>query len=220
MVLASGWEPSQPLVDPFCGSGTIAIEAALIAAQQAPGAGREFSFQHWPSFEPGTWASVRASLNSSSRRATREQGPDATIIACDRDRGAIETTIANAERAGVAARLHTHVAALTSTSHIDEVRDCGAGLVVTNPPYGVRVGSSKGLRDLYATLGNIAKGPLAAWDLAFLAADDTLARATGLALSPLLRTKNGGIDVTLWTRRSNIRGSESVDETHLPALGE
>jgi putative N6-adenine-specific DNA methylase len=182
----------------MCGSGTIAIEAALIATQRAPGAGRDFSFQQWPSFEPGTWASVRASL-----RATRDDLPPVpVIIACDRDAGAIDTTIANAERAGVADLVHTHVAALSATGKLDEVRAAASGIVVTNPPYGVRVTSNKGLRDLYASLGNLAKGPLALWDLAFLAADDTLARATGLALNPLLRTKNGGIDVTLWQRRA------------------
>jgi putative N6-adenine-specific DNA methylase len=185
------------LLDPMCGSGTIAIEAALIATQRAPGAGREFSFQQWPSFEPGTWASVRASL-----RATRELSVAPTIVACDRDAGAVDTTIANAERAGVADLIRTHVTALTATGKLDEVRDAASGMVVTNPPYGVRVTSNKGLRDLYASLGNLAKGPLASWDLAFLAAEDTLARATGLALSPVLRTKNGGIDVTLWQRRS------------------
>ena len=226
--------PAPVLVDPLCGSGTIAIEAALIAAQRAPGAGREFSFQQWPSFEPGTWASVRASLratrdNQPDSRSEGRSGPAATIVACDRDAGAIDATIANAERAGVAGQLHTHVAALSSTSQLDEVQRAASGLVITNPPYGMRVTSSKGLRDLYASLGNLVRGPLASWDLAFLAADDTLARATGLALSPLLRSKNGGIDVTLWLRRSNeadaLRvhdggGIDHVDEPHLAALRE
>ena len=72
---------------------------------------------------------------------------------------------------------------------------------MTNPPYGFRVAPGKSLRDLYASLGNLVRGPLASWDLSFLAADDTLARATGLALHPVLRTKNGGVDVTLWLRR-------------------
>ena len=203
------------LLDPLCGSGTIAIEAALIATRRAPGADREFSFQHWPSFEPGTWASVRASM-----RVTRDELPTPpTVVACDRDGGAIETTIANAERAGVRDYLHAHVTALTSTSNLDEVRDAGSGLIVTNPPYGIRVKSNKGLRDLYASLGNIARGSFASWDLAFLAADDALARATGLALSPVLRTKNGGIDVTLWLRRpASERGSGAVDEAHLATL--
>ena len=104
------------------------------------------------------------------------------------------------------------------------MRDAASGIVVTNPPYGVRVTSNKGLRDLYASLGNLAKGPLASWDLAFLAAEDTLARATGLALSPTLKTKNGGIDVTLWQRRRAHDATRSqhprVDEPHLAALRE
>ena len=202
VLLSCGWpDPTRgrALLDPMCGSGTIAIEAALIATQRAPGAGREFSFQQWPSFEPGTWASVRASL-----RAIRDDLPDVPrIVACDRDAGAVETTIANAERAGVADLIHTHAVALSATSGLADVRDVAPGIVVTNPPYGVRVTSKKGLRDLYASLGNLVRGPLASWDLAFLAAEETLARATGLALSPELRTKNGGIDVTLWLRRSN-----------------
>jgi 23S rRNA G2445 N2-methylase RlmL len=218
-LLSSGWpeSPNRLLLDPLCGSGTIAIEAALIATRRAPGADREFSFQQWPSFEPGTWASVRASM-----RATRDDLPaPPTIVACDRDDGAIKTTIANAERAGVREFLHAHVTALTSTSKLDEVRDAGAGLIVTNPPYGIRVKSNKGLRDLYASLGNIARGSFASWDLAFLAADDALARATGLALSPVLRTKNGGIDVTLWQRRSPEEPrSDTMDEAHLTTLRE
>ena len=211
VLLSCNWQEKSTLLDPMCGSGTIAIEAALIATQRAPGAGRDFSFQQWPSFEPGTWASVRASL-----RATRDDLPPVpAIIACDRDAGAIDTTIANAERAGVADLVRTHAVALSGTGKLDEVRAAASGIVVTNPPYGVRVTSNKGLRDLYASLGNLAKGPLASWDLAFLAADDTLARATGLALNPLLRTKNGGIDVTLWQRRST-----SMHETHLTTLRE
>ena len=234
MLLSCGWPDAGGsagvLLDPLCGSGTIAIEAALIALQRAPGAGREFSFQQWPSFEPGTWASVRATL-----RATRDDppnsrsGPACTISACDRDAGAIDATTANAERAGVAEHLRLHVTALSATGYLDEVQASPPGLVITNPPYGVRVSSSKGLRDLYASLGNLMRGPLVPWDLAFLAADDTLARATGLALSPILRSKNGGIDVTLWLRRSNETQAladadagllENVDEAHLTALRE
>ena len=198
MLLGSGWTAMVPLLDPLCGSGTIAVEAALIATRRAPGAGREFSFQQWPSFEPGTWASVRASL----RAAPIDLPPVPAIVACDRDAGAIEATIANAERAGVAELVAARVAPLRQTTRFDEVRDAPPGLIVTNPPYGLRVARGKPLRDLYASLGNIVRGPLAAWDLSFLSADDALARATGLALDPLLRTKNGGVDVTLWQHRA------------------
>ena len=198
LVLCSEWNAQVPLLDPLCGSGTIAIEAALIAARRAPGAGREFSFQQWPSFEPGTWASVRATL----RATPVDVPPVPAIVAADRDAGAIESTIANAARAGVGELVEARVASLTHTAQLDHLRDGPAGLIVTNPPYGLRVAGGKSLRDLYASLGNVARGPLAAWDLSFLSADDALARATGLTLHPRLRTKNGGVDVTLWQRRA------------------
>jgi putative N6-adenine-specific DNA methylase len=186
-----------PLLDPLCGSGTIAIEAALLASQRAPGGGREFAFHRWPSFEPGTWASVKASM-----RAVPDDAAPPAIIATDRDGGAIESTIANAARAGVAHLIDARVSTLSRVPILDRVRDAAAGVVVTNPPYGRRVSSTKQLRDLYASLGNLVRGPLSAWDLSFLCADDVLARATGLGLHPLLRTTNGGIAVTLWQHRA------------------
>jgi putative N6-adenine-specific DNA methylase len=198
MLLEAGWPAPTPLLDPLCGSGTIAIEAALIATQRAPGADRHFAFLHWPSFEPGTWASVKASM-----RATRDLPPVHPIVATDRDAGAIESTLANAARAGVAELIDARVGALSRAPRLQPVREAGAGMIVTNPPYGRRVSSTKQLRDLYASLGNLVRGPLAAWDLSFLSADDALAHATGLALHPLFRTKNGGIDVTLWQRRAH-----------------
>jgi putative N6-adenine-specific DNA methylase len=67
MLVAAGWDGSVPLVDPFCGSGTIAIEAALLACRQPPGAGRSFAFADWPSFQPGTWASLVGEARSLSR---------------------------------------------------------------------------------------------------------------------------------------------------------
>lgn len=197
MLITAGWPAPLPLLDPLCGSGTIAIEAALIATQRAPGAGREFAFHRWPSFEPGTWASVTASM-----RATRDNAPVPAIVATDRDAGAIESTIANATRAGVAELIDARVGTLSRAPSLEPVRDAESGLIVTNPPYGRRVSSNKQLRDLYASLGNLVRGPLSNWDLSFLCADDGLARATGLALHPRLRTKNGGIDVTLWQKLS------------------
>ena len=131
MLLSCGW----PAPAARRGLGAIAqrsrvprrLASRRLATQRAPGAGREFSFQQWPSFEPGTWASVRASLratrdNQPDSRSEGRSGPVATIVACDRDAGAIDATIANAERAGVAGQLHTHVAALSSTSQLDEVQ--------------------------------------------------------------------------------------------------
>lgn len=158
MVRASGWTGDVALVDPMCGSGTIAIEAALAAAGLAPGAGRSFAFQRWPSFKPGTWASVNATIAAAARDTARRRAV-APIIAADRDDGAVAAARANAERAGVADLVLVRPGALSTTvaavaRHIDR-----PGLVLTNPPWGERVSGRSDLRDLYASLGAALGSP-------------------------------------------------------------
>jgi putative N6-adenine-specific DNA methylase len=193
MVLASGWDRSGPLVDPMCGSGTIAIEAALLAQGRAPGGGRDFAFRQWPSFQPGTWASVVADARKADEQAT--SAPPVTIVAADRDAGAAAATAENAARAGVTGWLDVRTASLSETiAALPEP----AGWVLTNPPYGARVGG-RDLRDLYATLGTVTA---AGWRLGLLSADHKLAGHTGARLSERFRTDNGGIPVTFGVSRA------------------
>jgi putative N6-adenine-specific DNA methylase len=96
LLAAAGWDARVALVDPLCGSGTIAVEAAQVARNLAPGWNRQFAFEHWPSFEPGTWASVRGEAAALVRPAA-----GVPVVASDRDEGAVAATRANAERAGV-----------------------------------------------------------------------------------------------------------------------
>jgi putative N6-adenine-specific DNA methylase len=189
MVLASGWQPTTPFVDPLCGSGTIAIEAALIAAGRAPGAQRAFAFQRWPSFQPGTWASVHADVR---RAETAVVVTLPVILAADRDAGAARAAAENAARAGVDAVVEVRRAPIAETL---ASLPSPPGWLVTNPPYGARVGGPD-LRDLYATLGRATD-----WQLALLAVDRALVRHTGRSLTERLHTTNGGIPVTLWSSR-------------------
>ena len=156
MLLAMEWDGSVPLVDPLCGSGTIPIEAALLARRIPPGWRRRFAFERWPEFKPSVWEYVRG--EAEKEILERAAVP---IVAADRDAGAVEACAANAERAGVAGDLSILRAALTTTLSDPEVAALPPGLVLTNPPYGVRVGESGRLRDLYASLGNAMRGPLA-----------------------------------------------------------
>jgi putative N6-adenine-specific DNA methylase len=188
VLAASGWSIDQPLVDPLCGSGTLAIEAALAARDLAPGAGREFAFQRWPSFQPGTWASV----SGEARRRARAPRSAPVIVAADRDAGAVEACRANAERAAVADDLVVHRAPLSAFAVPEGTPP---GWVVTNPPYGQRVQGGGDLRDLYATLGRVVRDRLPGWSAALLVADPALARQTGLPLESRLRTTNGGVPV-------------------------
>ena len=205
----SGWQVGQPLFDPLCGAGTIAIEAALMAAGRAPNPTHDFAFLDWPSFEPGTWASVKATLTATAADkpsttgatdiATGVTGIAAagrTIVASDRDGGAVEAARANADRAGVAHAIDFEVRALSAAPPPAAV----PGWIISNPPYGRRVQSNRDLRDLYATIGNLARGPYAGWGVALLAAEPALAQATRLRFDEVLQTKNGGIAVTLYRR--------------------
>lgn len=187
---AAGWRRGDALVDPFCGSGTIVIEAARAARGIAAGADRGFAFGDWPSFAPGTWASVRAEL-----AATEETSGGAPIVGSDRDQGAVAAAEQNAEAAGVADEV-----SLVRRS-VSEVAAPGAerpGWVVTNPPWGGRVSGGGDLRDLYARLGQVIRAELPGWGVALLVADVRLARATGLAGEVRLVTRAGPTPVSLF----------------------
>ncbi len=180
MVRASGWDGSVPLVDPMCGSGTIPIEAALALAGRP--IERDFAFQRWPSFERGTWASV-----TGTARPDRLTAP---VVAADRDAGAVASCADHVRAAGLEGWITVEQAAVTAQTWPDV-----PGLVVTNPPYGRRVGG-RDLRDLYAALGRrVADG---GHRLVLLADDQRLAAATGLELDEAFATSNGGIDVRCW----------------------
>ena len=187
VLLASGWRGDTPLVDPFCGSGTIAIEGALLARRLPPGLGRKFAFMEWPSFAKPTWDTLQE--QASNTALSRSPMP---IIASDRDAGAVAAAEGNAERAGVGGDVEVRRHALSA---IEMPR--GAGHLATNPPYGVRVGDTRDLKDLYAALGQVARAKARGWTVALLAADRMLAGRAGLPLRQVLRTTNGGIPVEL-----------------------
>ena len=157
MLLGSGWDGASPLLDPMCGSGTIPIEAALIARRIAPGLA-----------EPGSRAPrLRVHLLAGVRRGTLGAGSwtarceeilpprRVPILGSDRDEGAIEAAASNAARAGVSEDVDLSV---RPVSAIDPPP--GPGWMVINPPYGVRVGERDPLRNLYAALGRTLRDAL------------------------------------------------------------
>jgi putative N6-adenine-specific DNA methylase len=191
MVLASGWNGrrGEALLDPMCGSGTIPIEAALIARGIAPGLRRDFQFMQWPGFDRSRWNSIVDKAQNSVVNPTLD------IVGADRDSGAILAATHNAERAGVARDLRLSADSLSgSISRIDNVA-YGEAWILTNPPYGVRVGESADLRDLYATLGNALK-MRHGWRIGLLTSDAVLAAQMRLPLWPRFSTSNGGIPVS------------------------
>jgi len=183
LLLASGWSHAEPLIDPFCGSGTIPIEAALMARRRPPGLDRDFAFRHWPGWNEAEWTS----LTDAARGAMLPRAP-APIIGSDRDPGAIQAAGGNAQRAGVQEDVEFRREALSRLAPPPMV-----GHLVTNPPYGLRVGERRTLRDLYARLGRLARERLPGWRLTLLLPAAPLERETGLAFMEALRTRHGGL---------------------------
>ena len=185
LLLAAGYDGILPLIDPFCGSGTIPIEAALIAGHIPPGIAREFAFTHWPNFDPAAWGAL---LQAARKGITPPSQP---IFGYDRDAGAVKIAASNAARAG-----QKDIASFRQQP-ISELQALNTpGWIVTNPPYGVRVNSNKDLRDLYARFGSIILNSFNGWQVGVLCNDPVLAGNLGLpAPDSEWRFINGGIPV-------------------------
>lgn len=180
MLRTAGYNGTTPLVDPFCGSGTIAIEGACIALGRPPGALRSMACDRWPGLSPPA-------------PAAHAHAAPSIIAASDRDAGAIAATRQNAERAEVSDAISVREAALSA------VRLPGTpGHLVTNPPHGIRIGEHRRLRDLYAALGNLLRAEGRGWSVHLLTPHADLARATGLPLHERFRTPSGGTWVQCW----------------------
>ena len=191
MLLASRWKRGIPLLDPMCGSGTIPIEAAMMARGIAPGKGRSFAFERWPSFDEKRWKE----LGAHAEAAESAPGP-ASIYGGDRDAGAIEVAGRNAERAGIAGDIEFNRRSLAESLDALADRHPGNASVVTNPPYGMRVSGGADLRNLYGMLG--ARAEKNRWTLGVLTSDEKLARQSA-ALKAVFRTHNGGIPVAYFS---------------------
>lgn len=207
MLIGAEWDGQSALYDPMCGSGTLIIEGALLARRIAPGLQRSFAAERWPSARAAPWRMVRADAAA----AALPRAP-AALAGSDRDAGAIVAARANAERAGVTDDVEFTVAPVSAIRAPAE-----HGLLITNPPYGVRIGETRELRDLYAALGRVARERFAAWACALLSADRTpghsLERQLGLDLREIWRTTNGGIPVRLVVGDAGGAGSTRLRKT-------
>ena len=189
MLAACEWDGSVPLVDPFCGSGTIGIEAALRVRNIAPGLNRTFALEQWP----GTDAEmVRAARDEARSLMLPPTG--VPIVLADRDAGACDAAVANAERAGV---LDDVTIAQQSLSDTDLTAIGEAGLILTNPPYGLRVTDGNDIRSLYARLGDVLREGGTGWRVGMLIPDRQLAAQLRIPMETVLRTTNGGIRVAV-----------------------
>jgi len=186
---ACGYDGQEPVVDPMCGSGTLVLEAAEIAAGLAPGRSRSFAFERLAGFDPAAWEAMR-----STARAAPPPGPP-RCFGSDRDQGAVAMAQANATRAGVDALCRFHRAAVSDLTPPEGP----PGLVIVNPPYGARIGNPRLLHALYGALGATLRRGFAGWRVGLVTSEPGLARATGLPFAPPgPRIDHGGLPIQLW----------------------
>jgi putative N6-adenine-specific DNA methylase len=184
----AGYDGREPVVDPMCGSGTFVIEAAEIAAGLKPGRARSFAFEKLATFDAAAWQKLREGAAPSAM-------PELHFFGSDRDANAVAMSRANAERAGVAAITEFR------TAKVSELQppEGPPGLVITNPPYGSRLGDRKALQPLYRSFGRILAERFAGWRVGIVTSEAGLARATGLPfVPPSAPVAHGGLRVTLY----------------------
>ncbi|WP_353861011.1 class I SAM-dependent RNA methyltransferase [Azospirillum formosense] len=182
-----GYDGTEPVVDPMCGSGTFVIEAAEIAAGLHPGRSRRFAFEQLAAFDDAAWQAMRSAGGANPAPALRFYGSD-------RDGGAIAMSRANAERAGVAALTDFQKHAVSDLMPPEGP----PGLVIVNPPYGARIGEKKPLFALYGALGQTLLSRFSGWRVGLVTNEASLAQATGLPFQPSgPSVSHGGLRVTL-----------------------
>lgn len=188
VVMATEYDGSAPMVNPMCGSGTLAIEAALLATGRPPGLLRSnFGFMHHLSFDADAWKTMR--IEAKKIRSLRDPSP---IVATDIDERAIAAARKNAETAGVHRLIQFDVCDFADTKMPDE-----PGIVLINPEYGVRLGDSAALEATYKRIGDFFKKRCGGWSGYVFTGNRELAGAIGLKASRRMEMFNANIECRL-----------------------
>lgn len=202
LLLLADWpnlaRQNRPLMDLMCGSGTFLIEAALMAADIAPGLCREhFGFLHWAGHEPAVWMALR---EEAQERAAAGQKNNPLIVGYDENPAAIRTAIANIKQAKLENLIRVERKELNDCYPlaVESLQDSlPKGIVIVNPPYGERLGDETGLIPLYIRLGDLFKQRFAGWDAYVLAGNSGLTKYIGLRPAKRYPCFNGPIECRL-----------------------
>jgi len=192
----SGWDGRQPLLDPMCGSGTFLIEAAQMARRIVPGLGRRFAFEQFNGFDQQAWQRL------CDASAAQQQGnAPLAIFGGDRSAAVLQAARANLEAAGLA-----DAVTLQQGDVLDLTPPAAEGVLVTNPPYGVRTGELADLAEFYPRLGDVLKQRFAGWRVYLFTGDLRLPKLIGLSPSRRIPLFNGPLECRLYEFRI-VRGS-------------
>lgn len=200
LLVRAGWpamaREGAPLVDPLCGAGTLLIEAAMMAADVAPGLARErFGFHGWAGHDERCWRELRR--EAEARASIGRKRCRSRLYGFDESPPALGAAKANAMRAGVPALIELEGASLGGLERPEGLPDTPRGLVITNPPYGERLGELPELVRLYAQLGERVKTAFPGWLLAVFTANPDLGHRIGLRAHKQYSLRNGPLEAKL-----------------------
>jgi putative N6-adenine-specific DNA methylase len=184
----AGWLPGVPLLDPMCGSGTFLIEAAHLALEIAPGSDRHFVFEHLKNFDGRFWREL-----VQQSRARRKIKTALEIYGSDISSQTLKAARANLFAAGL-----EKVVSLKRSDVLEITAPAKEGMIVTNPPYGVRLGEQQKLAEFYPKLGDVLKKQFTGWRAYLLSADMRLPKLIHLAVSKRTPLFNGALDCRLF----------------------
>ncbi|MGB7518484.1 MAG: THUMP domain-containing protein [Spirulinaceae cyanobacterium] len=188
LLIMSEWEPSLPFLDPLCGSGTLTLEAALKGLNVAPGLHRQrFGFQSWLDFDASLWSKLR----TEAENVVLPQLP-APIYGSDHNSEILEQARSNARHCNLQEQIEfavTELAELTAPAE--------KGIILCNPPYGIRVGEEEELEALYKLLGDVFKQRFKGWTAYVLTGSKELGKKIGLKASRRIPVNNGSLPCTL-----------------------
>ena len=215
MLVRSGWSKKPvTLLDPFCGSGTILIEAAMIACDIAPGLTRErFGFEHWHRHSDKVWQEL---LNEAKARATIGKTRCVTkFYGSDIDSRIVDLAKTNAENAGVLDLIDFSVADALDVKVPEQT-----GYLITNPPYGERLGTVTALLQLYYQLGDKFKAEFGGWQLAVLNSDVELLSALKLKADKQMKMNNGALECAFNLYTVHAVNTRRVDPANIKRDGD
>jgi len=196
LLLLSGWQPGTPLLDPMCGAGTILLEAADMALNRAPGRARHFAFEHYRDFDAALWKRIKAEAHAQEKPLKH-----LPIFGADQDRWVLDKAKNNLAAAGYADAVE-----LKLSDALDLTPPLPAGTIVTNPPYGERLGEADDLADWYPRLGDWLKKNFSGWEAWIISGDPLLPKLMGLKASRRIPLFNGPIE-TRFLQYKLIAGS-------------
>ncbi|WPO94012.1 MULTISPECIES: bifunctional 23S rRNA (guanine(2069)-N(7))-methyltransferase RlmK/23S rRNA (guanine(2445)-N(2))-methyltransferase RlmL [Enterobacteriaceae] len=191
VVMRSGWQPGTPLLDPLCGSGTLLIEAAMLATDRAPGLHRgHWGFSGWAQHDEALWKEVKAEAQTRARQGLADYG--SRFYGSDSDARVIDIARSNARRAGVGELIDFNVKDVAQLTNPQP--EGPHGTVLSNPPYGERLESEPALIALHSLLGRTLKNNFGGWNVSLFSASPELLNCLQLRADRQFKAKNGPLD--------------------------